>query len=109
MQRVLVIALLLSAACGRREAPTGRWAVGPPDAAPTASNGAGGKTMTPPAPGPPDAAAEPDAQAPQPLSPPELPGGARDGSARLDDPRAAIIDASSDADARPCVDGGRCD
>ena len=122
MSRALVLILLLTAACGRRETVAGNWtgAVGP-DAAPLstptadqgsapgkesadADAGAGGNKssttdLAPPPPGaelrPPDAAANaPEVRA-------AAPAGPDDSSSR---------DASSDVgDARLCPDADRCD
>jgi hypothetical protein len=109
MTRALLFALLMSfAACGRREAPSGRWGVARPDAGPTTSSDDSTKGFTPATPPTLDAtASEPAAGSAAP--PVAADAGSPDVSAALDDPRATPQDAGTDADARPCPDAARCD
>jgi hypothetical protein len=112
MPRVLVVTLLLAAACGRREVGTGNWTgVARPDAAaspgPPRDEGAVAKGLDAALPpsdtgsagaggGPPDASLAP--RSPEVAAP------------GADNPVSAHVDASTDTgDARSCPESGQCD
>lgn len=121
MQRVLLLILLLTPACGRREVATGNWlGAAPPDAAPPTGptrEDQGSPVSMPdaaaPSPSGPDAGPgagfqSPDAGTKTP-TPPAAPD-AQDARAVGNDPADRSVDASTDVgDARPCPETGNCD
>jgi hypothetical protein len=119
MHRTLLLMLLITVACSRRETVSGNWTgVAGPDAStsiPTADEGA----TSGPGHGSPDAAAGGGGKSATDLPPPShptpefLPPDAAAPEARqagAEDPTFASRDASPDlTDAHPCPDADRCD
>jgi hypothetical protein len=103
---ILLFAAAIPAACGRREAATGHWQVGRPDAAidnqGQAGSAGGGETKDPGA---------PTVQAPDAAAPAVGPAGndAAPGAPFGPPGDNAIRDAASDGDARGCFDADHCD